>query len=159
MADPVVAPAAPAPVAPVLKSNETMVPFEIGNMSHESIVDDEPVMDEGATDTQEVAPVEVTKPTRLAKFKNPDGTLNEDLIEQVERAAEEAGAVASEIQRAYNSDPVYRLNYIKWRQSTGQVLTPEQHAELAAAKPTEPVKPEGAALLARVRHATGTEEA
>lgn len=144
MADPVAAPAvAPAPVAPVLKANEAMVPFEIGNLEHDAHGNDDPIetAPEQAVE-EEAAPdvAEAPKPTRLAKFRNADGSLNEDLIEQVERSANEAGATVAEIQRAYNNDPVFRLNYIKWRQSTGQTLTAEQHAELAA-KPAEPTKP------------------
>lgn len=150
MADPVATPAAPpapaaAPAAPALKENEFLVPFELGDG-----LDDPPPQDEG--DEQEIteetprAPVDPppVKPTRLQKFRNADGTLNEALIEQVATAAEEAGATVSEIQRAYNTDPVYRLNYIKWRQGAGLTLTAEQHAELAAQKPAEPPKPAAA---------------
>ncbi len=155
MADPVTPSAPPAPAAPALKPSEHQMPFEIGNLTHEAVMDDD--QDDGTTPPPETPPEPPAppKPARLAKFRNPDGTLNEDLIEQVERSAQESGAVASEIQRAYNNDPVYRLNYIKWRQSTGQELTAAQHAELSAAKapaaadPTKPPPPTMAQITAR----------
>ncbi len=145
MADPVAAPAAPsAPAAAPLKANEAFVPFEIGNMDHETTVEDDGVVDTPPEETTEGEPAPVDTPpapTRLQKFRNADGTLNEDLLEQVTQSAEEAGATVGEIQRAYNSDPTFRLAYIKWRQSTGQSLEPAQLAELTAAKPPETTKP------------------
>lgn len=148
MADVVATPAAPvqaAPEAPALAAHLIMQPYEVEG----SDAGQQPVEGEAQADA-EVAPVEKPKPVqRLAEFRNADGTLNEELIEQVATNAKQAGATVAQIQQAYNSDPEYRLNYIQWLQKQGSPLLPEQLAELNASKakaappqPAAPAKPQ-----------------
>lgn len=136
MAEPVIAApapqAAPTPAAPVLASNEVMQEFAV-DPGDGYVEPDAPA--QGDDIEEPAVPVEKPKAVvSLPEFCHEDGTPNWELIKQTRDAAANAGATAQQIQQAYNSDPEYRLNYIKWLVRKGSPLLPVQQAELDAAK-------------------------
>lgn len=135
----VAAPAAPA-AAPVevgapLEPNEVFKPFVVGDGLDFEPPPDEQIETEAPAEVEKAkAEAPAVKAERLKEFRNADGTLNEDLLEQVTQSSKDASATVAMVQHAYSTNPAYRLAFIQWRADTGQSLLPEQLAELKASK-------------------------
>lgn len=119
----------------------------VDDPAFETVDVEEEVEEEAAPEVPEVEaekPVVETKAekaVRLAALRNEKGELDEDRIEELEKAAQELGSTTAALKELYRTDPDYRLAYIKSRQKQGLSLLPEQLAELNAVKPAEPAKP------------------
>lgn len=89
-------------------------------------------------DTAPVTPLPA--PLRLAVLRKADGSFDEDKIEEAYNRAEQTSRGMADFQRAYATNPEFRLATIKHLKASGEQLTPQQQSELDAS--AAPAKPE-----------------